>query len=346
MEESNYYDILGVSKNASQDEIKKAYRKLSKKYHPDRNPGNKEAEDKFKRVNDAYATLGDEKKRQEYDNPMSGFGFSSGPFGFDPFGFGSSGFGRYTRESNISVNGEDITVDLNLSIQDIYTLKSKTVSYIRKKRCRHCGGYGPSKPCPHCNGTGMVRNQSVRGNMVSITTSPCAHCHGTGKISDIKCTHCHNTGLENETSQYDINIRKLYDHGYLLVDGIRIQTEGKGCETTDRNGYDGHLNVRIVHERNNSFFINSDNKLVCNLNVPVIDMLIGCKQEITLPDGNKIRITISECSKPGKIYSVQNYGLYKQHSLTERDALLCIVNPVYPNALTNEQISILKTVNC
>lgn len=342
MEENNYYNVLGVGKNATQDEIKKAYRKLSKKYHPDKNPGDKEAEEKFKKINEAYDILSDEKKRQEYDNPISGFNFGS--FNFDPFGSGPFGFGSRGFKRNKSIHGEDITIDLNISLKDIYTLNKKTVSYIRKKRCSKCGGYGNTKTCPHCHGTGVIQQKSVHGTMISITTAECTHCHGTGYISDIKCEHCNNTGLESETTQYTIDIKKLYNKGYLLRNGITIQTAGPGCDTTDKSGMDGHLNVHIVHENNNnnSFYIR-EGKLTCTIEIPVIDMLIGCKKEIVLPDGKRIRVTISQCSKPDKIYSINNCGLYK-YNTDERDPLLFVVKPIYPNNLTEKQIEILKTL--
>lgn len=334
MTNNDYYNTLGVSRNASQDEIKKAYRKLSKKYHPDRNQGNKEAEEKFKAINEAYDTLGNEQKRKEYDNPMPNFGDFSG-FGFDPFGF-SGGFGRRTYEKQVNVNGEDVTVNLNITIEDVYSLKDKTVSYIRKKRCSKCGGYGAFKTCEHCHGTGVIKKQEMRGNMISITQSPCPYCHGTGRVTDIKCSHCNNTGLETETSSYTVNLRTLFNNGYLLLDGVTIQTNGIGSETTDKNGYDGHLNVKLNHIFNSSFYIR-DGKLVYNLQVPVLDMLTGCKKEITLPDNKKIRVTISKCTKPQKAYSIMQCGLFKQHN-DERDNLICVVNPIYPDSLTDEQI--------
>lgn len=333
MTSNDYYNVLGVSRDATADEIKKAYRKLSKKYHPDRNKDDKAAEEKFKEINEAYDTLGDEKKRKEYDNPMPDFGSFANNFGFGPFGF-SSQF-RQTREAP-PVNGEDVTITLNLNIEDIYSLHDKTFSYIRKKRCSKCGGYGAFKTCEHCHGTGMIKSQEIRGNMISITQSPCPYCHGTGRVTDIKCSHCNNTGLETETLQYTISLKKLFDNGYLLLDGITIQTEGVGSETTDKNGYDGHLNVKLNHTYNSSFYI-KDNKLICNLQVPVLDMLTGCKKEITLPNNKKIRISISKCTKPQKAYSVMQCGLFKPHN-DERDNLICIVNPVYPDTLTDEQI--------
>lgn len=337
---NDYYNTLGVSKDASADEIKKAYRKLSKKYHPDRNQGNKEAEEKFKEINEAYDTLGDEQKRKEYDNPMPNFG-DFGGFGFDPFGFGSSGFGRRTYEKQTGINGEDITVNVHLSIKDIYTLSDKTVSYIRKKRCSHCGGYGASKTCQHCGGSGMVQHQSVRGNMISITSSSCTHCHGTGRVSDIKCSHCSNTGLENEPCKYTIDLKQLAKSGYLYINGVCVQTNGNGSDTTDKYGYDGHLNVRIIHDIDENWNISENNSLIYKMDINVIDMLTGCKKEIVLPDDKKIRITIDKCTKPMKVYNVPNYGLINPNT-NKRDSLRVVVNPVYPNSLTDDQIEALE----
>lgn len=352
--QQDYYSILGVDKSATQDDIKKAYRKLSKKYHPDRNQGSEDdsraAEQKFKEINEAYDTLGNEQKRKEYDNPMSSF--SSGGFGFDPFshfGFGSAGFGRYQKE--YAINGEDVLVNVKLSIKDLYNLGSKNVSYIRKKRCSHCGGYGAFSTCPHCHGTGMIQTQHNRGNMISISTSPCTHCNGTGKVSNIKCSHCNNTGLELTTENYTIDLNELYRSGYVQ-NGMRIRTSGKGSETTDKNGHDGSLIVRFVFEEDENWTVtpavntgieNISNSLVLlyKLNVDVIDMLTGCKKEIEMPDGKKIRVTIDKCVKPGKVYNVSNYGLYDS-SLNKRQGVHIVVNPVWPDSLTDEQIEMLN----
>lgn len=347
MSNNNFYSTLGVDKGATQDEIKKAYRKLSKKYHPDRNKNDKQAEEKFKEINEAYDTLGDEKKRAEYDNPMGGFsGF--GNFGFDQFshfgGFGAAGFGRAQRE--VVINGDDVNFDLNISIKDIYTPTSKTFSYIRKKRCHKCGGYGTMEICTHCHGSGMIQKQHVQGNTISITQSPCPYCHGSGRINNIKCDNCNNTGLELTTEQYTIDLKQLYKNGYLLYDGVRIQTNGIGSETTDKNGSDGHLVVRIVHTDSDSvsdyYYYIKEGQLVCKLKLNVLDMLTGCKQTIVLPDGKKIRITINKCTKPNSTYSLNGCGLYNS-DMTSRESLLCIVDPVYPDELTDEQIEKLES---
>lgn len=348
--QQDYYSILGVDKSATQDEIKKAYRKLSKKYHPDRNQGSEDdgraAEQKFKEINEAYDTLGNEQKRKEYDNPMPSFsGFGSGGFGFDPFsrfGFGGAGFGRTQREA--AINGEDVLVNVKLSIKDLYNLGSKNVSYIRKKRCSHCGGYGAFSTCPYCHGAGMIQTQHAQGNMISISTSPCTHCNGTGKVSNIKCQHCNNTGLELTAENYTIDLNELYRSGYVQ-NGMRIRTGGKGSETTDKSGRDGTLIVRLVFEEDENWMIeNISNSLVLlyKLNVDVFDMLTGCKKEIEMPDGKKIRVTIDKCVKPGKVYNVSNYGLCDINDVKKRNGVHIVVNPVWPNNLTDKQIEMIE----
>lgn len=324
---NDLYDILGVDKSATQDDIKKAYRKLSKKYHPDKNQGDKAAEEKFKEINDAYNTLGDEKKRAEYDNPMHGFG----GFGFNPFAdFGFGHAGGFRRQSEAQC-GNDVTATVHLTIKDLYTLDNKTIKYTRKKMCSACGG--ASSVCPVCNGTGVVQKRDVRGNMISITTTACERCCGTGCVSSCHCAHCNNTGFEDEPSEYIVDLKKLQKSGYLFIDGVRIQTSGTGDDAPG-TGKPGSLIIQLAHKKDNVWSIDN-NCLVYNMRVNALDMLCGCKKEITLPDNKKIRINIKECASPNKAYSVENCGLYNT-DCSSRGRLLVRIEPVWPVTISDD----------
>lgn len=329
---ADFYKILGVDRDASQSDIKKAYRELSKKYHPDKNPGDKAAEAKFKEINEAYDTIGDEKKRAEYDDPMRGFnGFGFNPF--SDFGFGHAGaFRRNTEE----MRGADVTAIVHITIKDLYTLDNKVIKYTRKKKCHKCGGN--SEVCPVCNGTGVVQKRDMRGNMISITTAVCEKCHGTGRVARGNCAHCNNTGFENEACEYTIDLKKLHASRYLYMDGVRIQTSAVGDDGIGNKP--GSLIIQITHDKDAAWSI-ENNTLVYNMRVGVLDMLTGCKKEITLPDGKKIRINIKECASPNRLYSVNNCGIYNADCNT-RGTLLVRVDPVWPVKISSELKSAIE----
>lgn len=337
----DYYKILGVDKNATQDEIKKAYRKLSKQYHPDRNPGNKEAEEKFKEINESYDILGNEQKRKQYDNPnpFGGFnGFNMGGFDFGNFEFNDFGFGRQQHNEPPVQNGDDIYVQINLDINDIYNLGKKDITYLRKKKCSHCNGKSEKQICPHCHGTGNVVETARQGNMIFQTTKPCTYCNGKGVKYIVHCDHCNNTGLETEVIKETIDLKKLYP--YLLENGESLFGNANGSESIDPNGKPGKVIYVIKHNFDKNVWQIQNNSLIYKMHINVFEMIRGCKKTITLPDNKKLNINIKECTKPNTILNVPKYGLYKVRS-NERYYLHIVLLPEYPNELNETQKDLL-----
>lgn len=337
----DYYSILGVDKNATQDEIKKAYRKLSKQYHPDRNPGNKEAEEKFKEINESYDILGNEQKRKQYDNPnpFGGFnGFNMDGFDFGNFKFNDFGFGRQQHNEPQVQNGDDIYVQINLDINDIYNLGKKDITYLRKKKCSHCNGKSEKQICPHCHGTGNVVETARQGNMIFQTTKPCTYCNGKGVKYIVHCDHCNNTGLETEVIKETIDLTKLYP--YLLENGESLFGNDNGSESIDPNGKPGKVIYVIKHNFDNNVWKIQNNSLIYKMHINVFEMIRGCKKTITLPDNKKLNINIKECTKPNTILNVPKYGLYKVRS-NERYDLHIVLLPEYPNELNKVQKELL-----
>lgn len=337
----DYYKILGVDKNATQDEIKKAYRKLSKQYHPDRNPGNKEAEEKFKEINESYDILGNEQKRKQYDNPnpFGGFnGFNMDGFDFGNFKFNDFGFRRQQHNEPPVQNGDDIYVQINLDINDIYNLGKKDITYLRKKKCSHCNGKSEKQICPHCHGTGNVVETARQGNMIFQTTKPCTYCNGKGVKYIVHCDHCNNTGLETEVIKETIDLTKLYP--YLLENGESLFGNDNGSESIDPNGKPGKVIYVIKHNFDNNVWQIQNNSLIYKMHINVFEMIRGCKKTITLPDNKKLNINIKECTKPNTILNVPKYGLYKVRS-NERYDLHIVLLPEYPNELNKVQKELL-----
>ena len=339
----DYYNILGVDKNATQDEIKKAYRKLSKKYHPDRNPGNKEAEEKFKEIQEANEVLSDVEKRKEYDNPnpFSAFGSDFHGFGngFDFSHFYENEFG-YSKQREQVQNGDDIYVQINLDINDIYNLGKKDITYLRKKKCSVCGGKAEKQVCQHCHGTGMIVETGQQGNMIFQQTKPCPHCHGKGVKYIVHCDHCNNTGLDTEVVKETIDLRTLYP--YILQDGANILGNDNGSESIDPNGKPGKVIYVIKHNFDKNIWQIKNYELIYKMNINVFEMIRGGKKTITLPDGNKkININIKECTKPNTVLNLPKYGLYKYRNTDERYDLHVVVLPEYPIELNETQKELL-----
>ena len=341
--DKDYYSILGVDKNATQDEIKKAYRTLSKKWHPDRNPGNKEAEEKFKEIQEANEVLSDVEKRKQYDNPnpfggFNGNGFDMGSgFDFGGFNFGDFGFNKRKQPEPVQ-NGDDIYVQINLDINDIYNLGKKDITYLRKKKCSVCGGKSEKQICSHCHGTGIITETKMQGNMLFQTNRQCQYCNGKGVNYIVHCDHCNNTGFETEVVKETIDLRTLYP--YLLNDGESLVGNNNGSESIDPNGRPGNVIYVIKHNFNKNIWQIQNNALIYKLHINVFEMIRGCKKTITLPNNKKLNINIKECTKPNTILNLPKYGLYKVRS-NERYDLHVIILPEYPNELNETQKELL-----
>lgn len=339
----DYYDILGVSRNASTEEINKAYKKLALKYHPDRNPGNKNAEAKFKEINEAKEILTDPKKRQEYDNP----GFSSGfgdPFeGKDPF---EEFFGRHSSRSQTRYDdprdyrGKNCEAKLNLDIDDFYFKGIKSVTFLKDFRCTVCNGEGGIgvKECPYCHGTGMVTESRQQGNMFFQSSHPCPHCGGRGKTVEKKCAACSGKGFIGKLWKEDINLDRIPVE-YLLRDGVRIDVGPLGSESKKPEGQNGELYITVHHNYDKSkYHINDYGDIESKQDVDWKDILLGSKIELHLPGDQNMKMTIPECCKAGKKLRIKGKGI-------DGHDYIVVVNPIFPTKLdskTKKAITKLK----
>ncbi|NLZ62483.1 MAG: molecular chaperone DnaJ [Lentisphaerae bacterium] len=285
----DYYTILGVARNASKDDIKKAYRKLAMQYHPDRNPGNKEAEDKFKSINAAYEVLSDEQKRQQYDNlghqmftqgGRGGGGMSpedifASVFGGDGGDFFSSFFGGGSRRRKSGpTKGEDLLYELEIDFEDAMFGAEKNITIPRTESCQQCHGSGAQpgtsrKTCPQCQGAGQV---SMSQGFFSIS-QPCPNCRGSGSILETPCSECHGAGVLRKSKSLKITIPAGVDSGQRL----RVSGEGNAGQ---RGGPSGDLFVAL-HVRPHEIFVRDEQDLYCEVPIPFTTAVLG--GEITVP---------------------------------------------------------------
>lgn len=326
MAKRDYYEVLGVDKNASADEIKKAYRKLAIKYHPDRNPDDKEAESKFKEAAEAYDVLHDEQKRQQYD--QFGFdgpaGFGGGASGFGGAGFsmddifsmfgdvfgghagfgGFGGFGGGTRRAQY--RGSDLRLKVRLSMQDVASGITKKFKLRKDVTCPHChgsGAEGGSQPetCPTCQGRGVVMKtvRSVFGMMQ--TQSECPQCHGEGTIIKNKCKECGGDGVVKGEEVVEINIPAGVEEGMV------VNIPGKG-NAGKHNGISGDIQVLIEEEKNDTF-VRDGQDVIYNLLLDFPTAALGGEVDIPTIQGSKVSIKIEPGTQPGKTLRLRGKGL-------------------------------------
>ena len=323
MAKRDYYEVLGVDKNASEDDIKKAYRKIAIKYHPDRNPGNKEAEEKFKEAAEAYDVLHDPQKRQQYDQfgfdgpaGMGGFGgFSGGGFSMDDifsmfgdiFGGHGSGFGGFSGgRGRAQYRGSDLRLKVRLSLQEISTGVTKKFKVKKDVTCSHCHGSGAengsaTETCPTCHGSGVVTRttQSIFGMMQ--TQSTCPTCNGEGKVIKNKCRECSGSGVVKGEEVVEIKIPAG------VAEGMVVNVPGKG-NAGKHNGVNGDIQVFIEEEENDTF-IRDGNNLIYNLLLDFPTAALGGQMEIPTIEGTKVRIKIEPGTQPGKTLRLRGKGL-------------------------------------
>lgn len=285
MRGESYYDILGVKEDATQDEIKKAYRKLSLKHHPDKHVNDSDEdkkyhEEQFKKIAEAYDTLSDPDKRAEYDNPGM---------------FGDSFFGG--AESFFAEPGKNAYVKIHLDIDDIYS--GKTIKYTRQCRCHKCNGKGgegtETKKCPKCGGSGMMIQKKVSPFGTQIYQGPCDKCHGTGKVPAKECSVCNGTGFEGKKSSVSIKIPMEY-----YQENLNLTTGYPGHESYDRRFPDGKLVIQFVFDFDKTKYNVGPDGITQNVIMPWYDAMLGAKYNIKLPDGKKQEVEIKECTKDGE----------------------------------------------
>lgn len=351
----NYYEILGVNKNASDDEIKKAFRTLSKKYHPDRHSAKPENErkmyeEKMKEINEAYATLSDPQKRQEYDNPYA----SHGGFGdisemmreaMNHMGFGGFGGFRNRNQQKPKRTGSHIKHEVRVGINEILHGLRTEIRYKRNIRCNHCHGKGGEKKivCPYCHGQGWIEETRSSQNAIFTSSIPCPHCHGQGFKYEKPCNYCHGSGFEEkeEVIHVDFEPGMMPDTPFIAV--------GKGNESPDENGVDGNFYAVPVFDFDRSKY-NLDNfpHIIHKINLNWIDALLGGKMTLKLEGLGERTVEVKECTKPGDTILLAKQGArIKSNDMFTNDVVgdyILYVDYKFPNKLSDEQKRYLKKI--
>ena len=316
MAKRDYYEVLGVDKNASEDQIKKAYRKLAIKYHPDRNPDDIKAEEKFKEAAEAYDVLHDARKREQYDqfgfNAPGGFGdgFSGEGFSMDDifsmFGEVFGGHGGGGRAQQQKFRGVDLRLRVRLSLQEISTGVTKRFKLRKDITCEHCHGTGAEsndgiKTCPNCNGSGVeIRTrESIFGLMQ--TQGPCHICRGEGKIIVNKCQHCGGEGIVKGEKVVEVKIPAG------VSEGMVINVPGKGNDAR-HNGIPGNIQIYVEEEENDTFVRDGQN-VIYNLLLDFPTATLGGQVEVPTIDGTRMKIRIEPGTQPGKTLRLRGKGL-------------------------------------
>ena len=355
MEKRDYYEVLGVSKSADATEIKKAYRKLALKYHPDKNPGDKEAEEKFKEAAEAYDVLSNEEKRRRYDQfghagvggaGQGGFGggmsmddiFSQFGDIFGSFGgfsgFGGFGGGRSARRVN---RGTNLRVKVKMHLQEIATGIEKKIKVKKYVACQHCNGTGAKdgksySTCSTCKGSGQVTRvqNTILGAMQ--TTSTCPTCEGEGKIINEKCTFCNGEGVLMSEEVISINIPAG------VGEGMQLSLNGKG-NAARRGGVNGDLIV-LIEEEEHPELVRDGNDLLYNVFIGYPEAVLGETVEIPTIEG-KVKVKIEAGTQPGKILRLRGKGLPDVNGYGKGD-LLAKVNVWIPKNLSKDERKLVE----
>ncbi|MBO5409568.1 MAG: molecular chaperone DnaJ [Clostridia bacterium] len=350
----DYYEVLGVSKSATEAELKKAYRQVAKKYHPDLNPDNKEAEAKFKEANEAYEILSDPQKRQQYDqfghaafeNGGAGAGYGAyGDFGgfsdiFDSFfggGFSGFGGGGGRNRRNGPQKGRDLQKSVTITFMEACFGVKKEISILKYEACSECGGSGAKKgtspeTCPTCHGSGTV-NQTQRTPFGAFQTSaPCSHCGGTGQIIKESCKACGGSGQVRKTKTLEINIPKGIDDGQTLT----IRGEGEPGKRGGPNG-DLYLEIRVQKDK---IFQRDGYDVYVELPITFTEAALGAKVVVPTIDG-KIEMNIPEGTQPDSRFVLKGKGIPYLRGNGNGNQYV-IVKLEVPKKLSQKQKDLLK----
>lgn len=354
----DYYEVLGVSKNATDDEIKSAFRKLAKKYHPDVSKEENAAE-KFKEAQEAYAVLSDKEKRRQYDqfghsafnNNAGGAGGFSGGFDFSDFnfddilnevfggGFSSFGFGGFGNKKSKSRarKGDDLVYRMNVTFEQAAFGTNKDITIDVTENCKNCDGVGGHgvKTCPVCNGAGVVVEQTrtILGVINSKTT--CSNCSGTGKVYETICDECRGKGKVRKRKTISVKVPAGIDTGE------QIRLSGKG-EAGYNGGENGDLYIEFNVETH-PLYKREDNNIIIEMPVTITDLILGCKKEVKTLYG-LIDVKIPSGSQAGDILKIKGKGIESVHTGRMGD-LFIVLNLVLPSKLTREQRELLERLD-
>ncbi|MBR5796799.1 MAG: molecular chaperone DnaJ [Phascolarctobacterium sp.] len=357
MSKRDYYEVLGVSKTATQDELKKAYRKLARKYHPDLNKDNEEAAEKFKECNEAYSVLSDDQKRAQYDQfghaafengGMGGGGGFGGAGGFGGFGgsgmedifdmfFGGQGGRGGNRAKSGPQRGADLRFDLEITFEEAAFGLEKEINLYRDETCDHCHGEGAEpgskvESCPECNGTGYVRftQNTMFGQMVN--ERPCSRCKGEGKIISEPCKECRGKGTVKRNKKLKVKIPAGVDNG------SRLRVSGEG-EAGAKGGPSGDLYVYLF-VKPHKFFERDGTTVLCEVPINIVQATLGADIKVPTLDG-QVTMKVPEGTQPGKVLRLKGKGIPSLRGGSRGDQLVRI-KVVVPTKLSDKQKDALR----
>lgn len=337
----DYYSILGVEKNASKEDIKKAYKTLAKKYHPDINK-DKEASEKFKEINEAASVLGDDKKREQYDqygttgedysgSGFSGFDFSNTDFGFEDIFDSFFGGGRRSTHRRRQ-RGSDLRYDISITLEDVYSGAEKTISVQRTEVCSKCGGRGAESDsdvitCPDCSGTGTVRIQKRTPFGIFVSTTTCHKCSGSGKHYKNKCSSCDGLGIVRTNRKINVEIPSGVEEGSVL----KLRSEGEQVQS----GEPGDI-LLVIHVKEHEDFERQENDVYTQITISFIQAIFGTSVEVNTLSKEKATLNIPEGTQPGTLFKMKGLGIPYYNSPMKGDQYVK-VNVSIPQKLTSKQ---------
>ena len=343
MARKEYYEILEVPQAASQEEIKKAYRKLAMKYHPDKNPGDKDAEARFKEIAEAYSVLSDEEKRRKYDNggfdQMNGFGAG----GFDMNDIMSQFFGGrqgWTHNPNVARKGSDLRINIKLSLIEIFNGVTRKVKYKKEFVCHQCKGTGAATSpdvhiCSTCHGSGWI--QRMKNTIVGtvINQEQCPDCGGSGKRIQTVCSLCQGHKVIVKEEMIDLTIPRSVRNGDVL--------SFAGAGNTSKNGGPNGNLIVIIEEEHSETVARQESELFVRREISIYEAIFGKEMEVQTIDGGIIKVTIPPGTQSGQRFRVKEKGLYKMGTNYRGDMYIDIVVFI-PTELSDEEKQIFEKI--